>query len=318
MKKRYRTYASLLLLFTSFLCRSEPLVETLLTKATEAITVDLDRAEVLIEKALEAAPDNPQVHFVCGRVMGRQAAETVFLALHYAGKSLDCLERAVALAPEDVRYRHGLLRFYLGAPGIAGGSRTLAKAQVQQIRQLDVVEGAKAEQYYLAETEQRDSQLMRLAELRVEFPHEVYFHYHHGLLLQQEQQYSAASAAFYQALMPGGGDLAAIADNIRQLSNGTEKADIAMNALYQVGRTAVFSGEQTEQGIEALLLFSNALQSYHDAPPIAWAHLRLAQLYALKRDKSEVESHLTLARESNDPDLHDIAAQVRKEAGAVK
>lgn len=315
MKKRYRTYASLLLLFTSFLCRSEPLVETLLTKATEAIKVDLDRAEVLIEKALEAAPDNPQVHFVCGRVMGRQAAETVFLALHYAGKSLDCLERAVALAPEDVRYRHGLLRFYLGAPGIAGGSRTLAKAQVQQIRQLDKIEGAKAELYYLAETEQRDSQLMRLAELRTEFPHEAYFHYHHGLLLQQEQQYSAASAAFYQALMPGDGDLS---DYIRQLPGNMDNADIVMNALYQVGRTAVFSGEQTEQGIEALLLFSNTVQSHHDAPPVAWAHLRLAQLYALKRDKSEVESHLTLARESNDPDLHDIAAQVRKEAGAVE
>ncbi|GAB2907280.1 hypothetical protein [Rheinheimera gaetbuli] len=49
-----------------------------------------------------------------------------FLALSYAKKSLPCLEQAVALQPHNISYSKGLMSFYLGAPGIAGGDKQLA------------------------------------------------------------------------------------------------------------------------------------------------------------------------------------------------
>lgn len=311
MKQRYRIYATVLLLSASSISRATPAIDQLLTNAVAVMQTDIDHAQGLIEEALEVAPENPEAHFLCGRIMGRQAADAIFSALYYAGKSLGCLKRAVALAPQEVSYRHGLVRFYLGAPSIAGGSQSLAKEEVEQIRRLDEIEGAKAELYVLAETNQHSNRLVRLEQLRQDFPGVAYFHYHYGLLLQQSQRYDAAAAAFIQALLSAdGGHQVGWFDARWHLPAQHVEFGVLINALYQVGRNAALSGINVDQGIKALLQYCETVLSHHSAPPVEWAYLRLAQLYTMQDDPAKAEAYLALARRSDDPDLQKAAREI--------
>ena len=65
-------------------------VDKLLEQAQTLLGDDPDEAEEKIEAALELAPKRADVHFLCGQVMGIQASQSIFSALSYAGKSLDC------------------------------------------------------------------------------------------------------------------------------------------------------------------------------------------------------------------------------------
>ena len=57
------------------------------------------------------------------------------------GKVKDEFTRAVELDPNNIVYRTGLLRYYLQAPGIVGGSITKAREQADAMLRLDPYEG---------------------------------------------------------------------------------------------------------------------------------------------------------------------------------
>ena len=107
------------------------------TKAIELIDTNLDEAERIITSVLEKNPSHAMVNFYCGRIMGRQAGDAFFSALSYAKKSLRCLKKAVELEPNNIKFRKGLVNFYLGAPSIAGGDEGLALEQIKAIKRMD-------------------------------------------------------------------------------------------------------------------------------------------------------------------------------------
>lgn len=258
-----------------------------LQQATVAMRTDLDLAEKYIKQALKAAPDNPEVHFICGRIMGRQAGDAIFSALSYAKKSLTCLKQAVLLQPDNTAYRRGLVSFYLGAPGIAGGDEDLAWQQVEQISAIDALQGALAKLNFYRQTEQQDQYRQLLEQSRIDYTAHAEFHYRHGLLLQEEKHYTQAFAAFTAATQ-------AAKDN----------ADVyVLNAWYQIGRTALFSQQQLAEGIDALNYFIAHAHAADDLPEKAWAHLRLAQLHKLNDDNALMQQHLGYAEQSNDKEL---------------
>ena len=105
---------------------------------------DLPTAIEHLEKAAALEPENAAIQYELGAACGLHA-DTLgmsFRAASFARKGRAALEKAVALAPDQVRYRRGLLEFHRTAPGIVGGNIAKAYEQAEAIRTLDPVAGA--------------------------------------------------------------------------------------------------------------------------------------------------------------------------------
>lgn len=263
-----------------------------LEQAKSLLGVDTQAAEAAIERALALAPNEAEVQFLCGRIMGARAEEAFLRALGYASRSLACLQRAVQLRPTHIPYRRGLMAFYLGAPGIAGGDESLAWAEVETIGRIDPRAGALAALSFHRETEDQAAYATLLSESRARYPELAELHLRHGLLLQESRDYDGAHDAFVQ-----GSAL---------LESGKEDGDRmhALNALYQVGRNAVFSGTHSADGIAALLQYIEHPLPAVDVPPKEWAWLRLAQLLHRSGQPEQARRYADLARRLDDRELH--------------
>ena len=99
---------------------------------------DWDQGISACEKAVALAPSNSRYHMWLGRVYGEKADAANFLsAASLAGKVRNEFEAAVRLDPNNVDARSDLGEFYLEAPGIVGGGRDKAEAQIQALAALD-------------------------------------------------------------------------------------------------------------------------------------------------------------------------------------
>ena len=269
----------------------------LVNAITAEMPHNLDKAEALIVSALKSDPDNAELQFLCGRIMGRQAENAFISALSYAKKSLNCLTTSVTLAPTNIDYRMGLIRFYLGAPAIAGGDKKLAEKQVNDIYQLSELDGVKAKMLYLTTLEKNDEYVTVLQQALAQFPQYSEFHYRLGLQYQQQKNFNDAHNSFLKA--------AAYA--------GESDANYLLNALYQLGRNAVFSEMELERGVEALEQFIAIGPTSTKVPPLEWAHLRLAQLAKLRQKPLLMEYHLEQALSSDDKELHRMVRQLKRQ-----
>jgi tetratricopeptide (TPR) repeat protein len=87
-----------------------------------------------LEMAVQLDPARSDYHLWLGRAYGEKAARaSFFTAPSWARKLRTEFETAVKLAPDNVDARFDLLEFYLEAPGIIGGGRDKAEAQVKEI-----------------------------------------------------------------------------------------------------------------------------------------------------------------------------------------
>src|SRR6266508_6386499 len=80
-----------------------------------------------------------------------------------------------------------------------------------------------------------------------------------------------------------------------------EKKPGEWSACYQIGRTAVVSGERLDRGVECLKLYLSHTPNLEE-PSLAWAHYRLGMLYEKKRAKGLAREEYTAAL-SLDPAL---------------
>ena len=287
-----RSYLLAVVLFTtiSIANASEDVERQQLIKSIQQhLSDDADDAETLIEQALVTSPDDAELQFWCGRVMGVQAQQAFLSALSYAKRSLACFQQAVALAPDKVDYRIGLMRFYLGAPSFAGGDPELAWLQVDAIKAISPIEGAKAELAYIRETASEDAHEKRFLEHLETFAQDPELQFQYGLLLQQKQEYAGAFAAFERA------KALAIDDPV-----------VFMSTIYQIGRSAVLSKTNIEQGIAALALYEQRYDGPNEYPEIEWALARRAQLHQLNGDLEQFEQYIEKAAKSTNQDLHDL------------
>lgn len=226
---------------------------------------NLDESEELIEEAVELAPKNAEIHFQRGITMGAQANTSIFSALGYAKKALRSFQQAVQLEPETVLYRQGLMGFYLAAPGIAGGDMDLAWQQVQEIKALDARAGVIAELDYLQADDKPEAFQQRLSEALETHSDIPDFYFLAGLNAQAEENYQRAHELFMTGSQQQAPD------------ERSEKA--RLNALYQVARTAVFSGNNVAEGITAIKNYIHENPGKPDLPSLDWAQFRLAQLH---------------------------------------
>ena len=101
-----------------------------------------DRAERSFERAVEKEPRNGVYHLWLGNAVGQQAQNASVIRQPFLARRVKAeFERAVALDPELLDAREGLITFYLVAPAVMGGDVNKAREQQREIARRDAVRG---------------------------------------------------------------------------------------------------------------------------------------------------------------------------------
>jgi tetratricopeptide (TPR) repeat protein len=99
-------------------------------------------AEGLLRQALALQPRNSAAHITLADAYSRRVDDAgVFEKMKLAGAIHAECNEALADDPGNIDAMEGLVRFYLGAPGIVGGSLTKARDMADRIMALDRVRG---------------------------------------------------------------------------------------------------------------------------------------------------------------------------------
>lgn len=244
---------------------------------------DINQAVEHLEKAVALDDASSEYHLTLGLAYSRKLQTLPFMERGtIAVKMREEFETAIERDPKNIDARSALAQFYLQAPPIAGGSKEMAMEQLEAIRELDPVEGHLfAAQIYTRDEDFPAAEVEYEAALKIS-PDNADLHYRMGFFHQIQKEYDTASADFEKTL---------------------ELDSEFMEAAYQIGRTAVFSGENLERGVEALSLYLE-VETETGQPTWAHAHWRMGDLYVkmgkIELARKEYESALEL-----DPDLED-------------
>jgi len=197
-------------------------------------------------------------HLWLGRAYGTQAQHAGKLSqIGLAKKTKAEFERAVALDASNLEARDGMISFYLGAPGIMGGSAEKAKEQAAEIQKRDPMRGTFA--YARIAEDQKDPAGAERGyrSAAAAYPDSLSARYALGIYLTRAERFDEAFAVFDSVL-------AAHPDEL--------------TALYQIGRTGALSGKQLDRAEQALKTCLAAPPG-ENAPRPAGAHWRLGMVY---------------------------------------
>lgn len=101
-----------------------------------------DAAEKQFERAVAADANNGTYHLWLGNAVGQQTTTASTLRQPFMARRVKAeFERAVALDPELIDAREGLIQFYLRAPSFMGGSETKAREQQREIAKRNAFRG---------------------------------------------------------------------------------------------------------------------------------------------------------------------------------
>ena len=237
----------------------------------------------LLERAAKAEPQVAEHHRWLGRAYAQAALHaSLFRKASLAGKIRRAFERAVKLDPRSVEARMDLLRFYVAAPGIAGGSVRNAGEQAEAIARIDAVQGHIA-RGIVAEKENDDARAEREYRAALDIdPESPAPYYALGAMYQREGRHADAFE-IYERLRGAHGD----------------ETDV----LYQIGRTASNSGERLEEGERALRRYLE-MPTVEGTPLPASAHYRLGLIHErqgrLADAQREFEKALSLEKERDE------------------
>ncbi|MCX6937607.1 MAG: tetratricopeptide repeat protein [Verrucomicrobia bacterium] len=117
---------------------------TLLLARVNDRTGRRDEALALLEPLSDRFPEDPRIIGLYGGICMLRAGELglSLRAIRLARRGRELLEKAVALAPDEIAYREGLVDFYRQAPGLVGGDVAKARFHADAVARLDPVRGA--------------------------------------------------------------------------------------------------------------------------------------------------------------------------------
>lgn len=263
--------------------------DLLLLGKTHMELSDAKNATNAFEKAVAVDPTDSRGHYWLGRSYGLLTANaSVFKIGGYAKKSLAGFEQALVLKPDYLEAHQGLIQYYLNAPKLFGGGKEPALEQAKRLSAIDSVEGQLAlADVHIDDDEEEQAQaiLLDLVKTQGANPRALL---QLGFMSQRNEDYAQAHTFFSQAAETRNTDLKSL--------------EAKFAAKYQVGRTAVLSGENTRAGISAYKDYLAAKQ-YPGLPEKAWAHYRLGTLYQKDGDSVAAQEHFELARVTTDRDL---------------
>jgi len=218
-------------------------------------------ASPLFEKAAAMRPNVAAYHLWLARSYAAEAktSSNVLRLVEIGWKSGTELETAVRLDPNSLEARLDLLRYYVMAPRLVGGSDAKARAQAAEIAKRDAALGAFAagylayrhKDYGLGRNRLRDAvKMAKTTETKVLALTWL------GYLSQETQRYDDAFDAF---------------DEILRIDPSHTAA------LYEIGRTALFSGRERERGLAAAEQYAKSKPAW-DGPSVDDAAKLVAQL----------------------------------------
>lgn len=219
-----------------------------------------------MEAAVRADPSNPVYQFWLGRAYGEQAegGGNPIRLVRIAGRARGAFERAVALAPDYLDGREGLMQYFLQAPGVAGGSVANARTQAREIARRNPYRGAIA----LAAVERKNKDP------------EALIHAYESIITQFPD-----SVAPYTALISA---LAERKDWARAWIS-VERLERARPdwrpARYTFGRVAAMSGQRLDVG-ERYLREYLTREPEKGNPSHAGAHWRLGMILEHRGDRA--------------------------------
>jgi len=266
--------------------RAAPAVAALLKASPRSAEVRILQARLLLQQdkaddaidaaseAVELAPANAQAYYWLGNAYGSRIGRvgTLSQAL-MAPKLRDAFERAIALDPDLHDARTNLMEFYLQAPAVVGGGVDKARAQAVELARRDPPRGHYARgrlAVYDKQPEVAAKAYLAAWEAR---PESVSYRTAAGLALQETKQWDRAFGLY----------LAWTAEDAK-----------AAGAWYQLGRTAVLSGQRADVGADALRNYI-ALPLAPGQPPVHHAWYRLGQLQAQAGDKDAARASFAKA-----------------------
>ncbi len=211
------------------------------------------------EKAVKLDDKNAVYHLWVGNVVGEEAGNASKIKQPFMARRIKAeYEKAVALDPNLIAAREGLMGFYQQAPGFMGGSNEKAKEQVAAIRKLDPYRGHSAGARY-AERDKDPAGAAKEWEAAIAaFPDSAAPYFSLGGVYRRQSKWDEAFAA-YERLMKAKPD--------------------ELIAHLGWGAVSSLSGLQLERGERELKFFlANATIEKHGNVNVAGAHYRLGQV----------------------------------------
>lgn len=235
------------------------------------------------EDTVEIAPRSALAHYWLGRAYGSRIGQVGMLSkMSMAPKLRASFERAVELDPNLHGARSALVEFHLQAPSIVGGSVDEARRQANELLRRDPPRGHYALASVLAsEGKEEEARKAYLAAYAAR-PGQAEYRMAAGIVHQQAGDWDQAFAVF---------------------EAWTREDPKATSAWYQMGRTAVLSGQRLEEGVSAFRRFL-ALPEQPGQPEHKHAWYRMGQALALAGDKPAARKALEKAL-AIDPSLQE-------------
>lgn len=295
-----RNYSEAIILFEKKLVKNEKDVSVHLFLARIAVKNEkYDLAEEHIVKAkgfLELSEDSQfdnafraELYYWLGSIMEMQAEKSsIFSASSYAESSLNGYLKSVDLLPTNLKYREGLINFYLDAPSIFGGSIDNAIEQAQVTFEQNPKFGYKM----LANCYEKDGNtkmiLATYKEAIASYPLDNELFLKRGSYWRAERIDDKAFADFQHAL-----SLPAVSSH--------QKA-VRLMSLYYQGRISSFTGKYLKLGIESYQQVLDFNEDLGDEfiPSREWTQFRMAKLMVLDGKKKEAEVIFTKLLNSTD------------------
>jgi tetratricopeptide (TPR) repeat protein len=251
---------------------------------------DADAAATLLEKAVAQNPKNAEAHYLLGTAYGSQAQKaSIFGQASLAGKTKDEFEAAVALDPNLLDARYGLVEFYAMAPGFMGGSYDKAFAQAAEIKKHDPLMAHRAAAFIYSHQKKTDEARNEyLAEVR-EFPKSARAHIDLGVSYIVEKNYKAAGDEFELAI----------------------KVDPAyMPGYFRLGQISVFTSANYARGEELLRKYL-AYTPKENEPSHARTHYWLGQIFEKQGKKAEAKASFETSLKLN-PNQKDVGEALKR------
>ena len=251
--------------------------------------------ELIEDKPAKALDKNTQaeVFHWLGSIMEMQAEKaSIFSMSGYAKKSLKNYLKSVALLPEKLQYREGLINFYLGAPSLLGGDIEEAIKHAKVTFDQNPNFGYKM----LVNSYEKngDTQLVLATyKLAIEkYPLDAELLLMRGTYWKTERNYDKAVSDYRLA-----GKL---------LVSENDQKSAQLMSLYWIGRISGFNGDHLERGIDAYQQVIDFNEDLGDAfiPSKEWTKFRMAKLMILNgQKKAATEIFVNLLNSTEREDL---------------
>lgn len=266
-----------------------------------------DEAVQLAEGAVKADPNKAKYHLQLADTLSDQADKpSFFKKISIAGRIRSELETAVKLEPKNTDCLLGMMMFYEGAPGIAGGSKDKARQTADEIGRIDASKGYLAQARLALSNNQKDKveglyldavkadpknfeALMALASYYASDAQKKYD------LAEQYARQAIDLDRTRSAPYSVSAVVAALKQNWEKLDSILSNAERAnhddFNPFYQTGRTLLQLNQELSRA-EVYMRKYLSQEPEGGTPPLSAAHWRLGLILEKEGHKSEAIKEL--------------------------